>query len=104
MSILSVKNLSHTFVERQLYSGGEFELSPGEHMGVVGQNGAGKSTLIQILLGEIVPDSGEIRWQKNLVTGSLSQYAKAEADIAVHDYLKEAFAGYYRLEEEMNRF
>ena len=38
----------------------EFDLRPGEILGVIGDNGAGKSTLIKALSGAVMPDSGEI--------------------------------------------
>jgi ATP-binding cassette subfamily F protein uup len=36
-------------------------VQPGERLGLVGKNGAGKTTLIRTLLGELKPDSGEVR-------------------------------------------
>jgi fructose transport system ATP-binding protein len=39
----------------------DFDLMPGEILGVIGDNGAGKSTLIKALSGAVVPDAGEIR-------------------------------------------
>jgi ATP-binding cassette subfamily F protein uup len=33
----------------------------GDRIGLIGTNGAGKSTLIRIILGELAPDSGEVR-------------------------------------------
>jgi fructose transport system ATP-binding protein len=38
----------------------DFELLPGEVLGVIGDNGAGKSTLIKALTGAIQPDEGEV--------------------------------------------
>ena len=38
----------------------DFELLPGEVMGVIGDNGAGKSTLIKCLAGAEIPTRGEI--------------------------------------------
>ena len=38
----------------------DFELMPGEVMGVIGDNGAGKSTLIKCLAGAEIPTRGEI--------------------------------------------
>ena len=38
----------------------EFDLYPGEVLGVIGDNGAGKSTLIKCFAGAVIPDQGEI--------------------------------------------
>ncbi len=38
----------------------DFEVAPGEIHGLLGQNGAGKSTLMNILLGLVRPDRGEV--------------------------------------------
>jgi len=38
----------------------DFELYPGEILGVIGDNGAGKSTLIKALSGAVTPDAGEV--------------------------------------------
>ena len=41
-------------------NGADFELMPGEILGVIGDNGAGKSTLIKALSGAVTPDHGTI--------------------------------------------
>jgi ATP-binding cassette subfamily F protein uup len=38
----------------------------GDRIGVIGPNGAGKTTLLRLLLGEIAPDSGEVRRGANV--------------------------------------
>ena len=63
MSLLTVKNLSQTFIDKTLYEDANFVLNKEDHMGVTGQNGVGKSTLIKILTGEITQDNGEVKWQ-----------------------------------------
>jgi fructose transport system ATP-binding protein len=45
----------------------DFDLYPGEILGVIGDNGAGKSTLIKALCGAVIPDSGEIKLAGNVV-------------------------------------
>lgn len=38
-----------------------FRLEPGEALGIIGRNAAGKSTLLKMLVGVLVPTSGEVR-------------------------------------------
>jgi fructose transport system ATP-binding protein len=38
----------------------DFDLMPGEILGVIGDNGAGKSTLIKALCGAVFPDHGDV--------------------------------------------
>ncbi|MDA1475054.1 ABC-F family ATP-binding cassette domain-containing protein [Bacillus changyiensis] len=103
MSLLKVEHLSHSFADKTLYKNAFFDLYKGEHMGLVGQNGTGKSTLIKILLGEIMPDEGEIKWQPNIKIGHLDQYAEINLNDTVEEYLKTAFADLFEIESKMNR-
>lgn len=103
MALLEIEQLSHSFGEKQLYKDSSFEIYKGEHVGIVGQNGTGKSTLIKILLKEVLPDKGTIRWQKNIQIGSLDQYAIVEENITIFNYLRTAFEELYKIEETLNQ-
>jgi ABC-2 type transport system ATP-binding protein len=59
--VLEGKGLVKAFNGALALKGVSFLLERGEILGVLGPNGAGKTTLIHILLGLIVPTSGEIR-------------------------------------------
>ncbi|MEM7685192.1 MAG: ATP-binding cassette domain-containing protein [Pseudomonadota bacterium] len=48
----------------------DFELFPGEILGVIGDNGAGKSTLIKAVSGAVIPDDGEVRLDGHVVSFS----------------------------------
>ncbi|MBF1037061.1 MAG: ATP-binding cassette domain-containing protein, partial [Parvimonas sp.] len=52
MSILTVKNLSHSFGGRQILKDVNFRLLKGEHIGLVGPNGEGKSTFLNLVTGK----------------------------------------------------
>jgi len=65
--LLSVAGLNKSFGGAQALKGVDFDVRPGEVHCVLGQNGAGKSTLIKTLSGAHQPDSGEIRWQGEIV-------------------------------------
>ncbi len=38
-----------------------FRVTRGDRMGLIGPNGSGKTTLLRLLMGELEPDSGEVR-------------------------------------------
>lgn len=59
---------------------GEFRLGPvdltvtyGDRIALVGANGSGKSTLIDLLLGRIAPDTGEVDRGRNVKIGEIEQ-------------------------------
>ncbi len=59
--VLSAKGLVKRFGRVTALNHCDFELYPGEILGVIGDNGAGKSTLIKAISGAVVPDEGEVR-------------------------------------------
>ena len=63
--ILKVKNLTHTYsagtpFQRNAVEHIDFEVRPGEFLGVIGHTGSGKSTFIQHLNGLLKPTEGHI--------------------------------------------
>lgn len=65
--VLKVKGISKSYGKIVALSNVDFEIFPGEVVGLVGDNGAGKSSLIKILSGALVPDEGEIYLDGNPV-------------------------------------
>jgi fructose transport system ATP-binding protein len=65
--VLSARGLVKTFGRVVGLDGVDLDLYPGEVLAVIGDNGAGKSTLIKCLTGALVPDSGEMRLDGQLV-------------------------------------
>lgn len=61
--LLTVSNLSKWFGPVEALSGVNFDLEPGEVLGVVGQRGSGKSTLFRLLGGAYAPSGGEILFE-----------------------------------------
>lgn len=60
MILLSAKNISKQYMERQVLDNVSFFLNEGDKVGIIGINGTGKSTLLRILAGTEEPDEGEI--------------------------------------------
>jgi iron complex transport system ATP-binding protein len=57
---LIVKELRVRRGGREVVSGVDLRVEPGQWVAVVGPNGAGKSTLLHAIAGVVTPDSGEI--------------------------------------------
>ncbi len=70
---LEVENLKFGYEGGTLFSNLNFSLEAGEKLAVIGGNGVGKSTLMKLLIGELQPGFGEIKWSENANTGYFSQ-------------------------------
>lgn len=77
--MLKMVNVSKSFGEVKSLVNVDFNVQPGEVVGLLGDNGAGKSTLIKIVTGYHRPDpGGEIYWKgeriENATVGKMRQY------------------------------
>ncbi|HEY5411682.1 MAG TPA: ATP-binding cassette domain-containing protein, partial [Caulobacteraceae bacterium] len=71
--VIEAKGISKAFGERVVLNGLSTRVMRGDRLAVVGPNGAGKSTLVKILLGELLPDAGEVKLGSNLQIAYLDQ-------------------------------
>jgi len=68
------KGLAASFGARELFSGLDLDIAPGDVIGLVGPNGTGKSTLLRMLAGVRPPDAGTITYAPKTATiGHLAQ-------------------------------
>ena len=58
--LLQVRGLTKLFGPEQGCQKVDFDLYPGEVLGIVGESGSGKSTLLSLLSGRVLPDGGEL--------------------------------------------
>ena len=68
-AILEVSNLCKSFGGIVAVDGVSFGVREGEILGIIGPNGSGKSTLFNCVLGQLLPNSGEIRVGGKSTTG-----------------------------------
>ena len=60
IQVASFKKISLSYGKRKILDTINFDIYPGEILGLLGPNGVGKSTLFNLLIGLIKPDSGQI--------------------------------------------
>jgi branched-chain amino acid transport system ATP-binding protein len=68
-AILEVANLRKTFGGITAVDNVSFDVREGEILGIIGPNGSGKSTLFNCVLGQLLPNGGEVRVGGRPTTG-----------------------------------
>lgn len=101
MPVLSVHNLSKSFVERTLFSGVTFDIEKGDKVGFIGVNGTGKTTLFRILNGEVDPDDGSVFKSSDISFGYMEQHACTHPERSIFDELISEFDYLIDMESEI---
>ena len=102
MPALSVRNLTMTFIERNLFTDVSFDIENNDKVGFIGANGVGKTTLFKILNGEISPTSGTVTFEKNTRVGYMEQHACNNPRIDVYNELLSVFDFLEDMEKEIS--
>ena len=59
--------------ERPLFNRFSMALSAGDRVAIIGENGVGKTTLMRLLVGELTPQAGAIKWAEKAKPGYYAQ-------------------------------
>ena len=68
--MLRVHHLSKSFDALKAVNDVSFTLDTGSILVVLGPSGCGKSTLLAMIAGLIAPDSGDVSWDNESITGT----------------------------------
>ncbi|MEJ6070360.1 ATP-binding cassette domain-containing protein, partial [Psychrobacter sp. 16-Bac2893] len=71
--LLNLSNVSYYIGQQRLLSNINIDIAVNETVSVIGPNGAGKSTLVKLILGLIVPTSGQVTPSEPLQIGYVPQ-------------------------------
>lgn len=93
MLLFRLNNLSLAFGDQPLLDQVSLTIHKGERIGILGQNGAGKSTFMKVLLGQILPDSGELWRAENIKVAYLDQNLPAQDEQTIYDYIANGLEG-----------
>ena len=61
MAVIQAENLSFNYGSQPILKNASFFVRRGEFISIIGLNGSGKSTLLKLILGELLPQKGEVR-------------------------------------------
>jgi ribose transport system ATP-binding protein len=85
--LLQMEKVSKHFPGVQALEQVDFEIYPGEILGLVGENGAGKSTLIKILSGVYTKDEGNIQFRGQSVQFRSPHESQAQGIATIYQEL-----------------
>ncbi|MBF4766691.1 ABC-F family ATP-binding cassette domain-containing protein [Nocardioides agariphilus] len=89
-NLVNLERVSKAYGVRPLLSEVSLGISVGERIGVVGRNGDGKTTLLEVMTGQVPPDSGRVSHSRGLLVGFLHQH---DALVDTHSVREAVLAG-----------
>lgn len=64
--VIETENISYAYAEKTIIRNFTTTIQRGDKIGIVGANGSGKTTLLKLLMGQLQPQTGEVRHGTNL--------------------------------------
>lgn len=78
--VIVADGISHSFGETSIVRDFSLKVARGDRIALVGPNGTGKTTLLNILIGDLQPDSGTVKLGTNLIPAVFDQNRSALND------------------------
>jgi len=86
--VIEAENISYAWPDKPIVKDFSCKILRGEKIGLIGPNGCGKSTLIQLLLGQLAPQKGEVRIGTKLEVAYFDQHRESlDVEKSVRDNL-----------------
>ncbi|NMG40705.1 ATP-binding cassette domain-containing protein [Chelativorans sp. ZYF759] len=85
--VIEAENITKSYGDRTVVGDFSIRVHRGDRIGIVGPNGAGKTTLINMLIGQLQPDTGSVRLGANLEMASIDQKRVLNEDETLAHYL-----------------
>lgn len=86
---VTLENVTQGFDDTPLFKRLGLQIEAGERVAIIGPNGIGKTTLLRTLVGEMPPQSGEVKWTDSADVGYFAQdHAEDFADdVTLFDWM-----------------
>jgi len=87
---LEVHNVSHAYGDNEILKDITLKFEPDEKVALIGANGVGKTTLLKILMEEMKPNTGEVKWGATIENSYFPQDTAdtIKGDGTLYDWLR----------------
>ena len=99
--ILACHNINKSFGDHVIVRQGSFHIEEREKAALVGVNGAGKSTILKMIIGEELPDGGDITLARGKTLGYLAQHQDLLPGGTIYGELKSAREDIFEMERRI---
>ncbi len=101
--MLRLEHISKIYPTGEVLKDVNWEVKPGDRIGLVGVNGAGKSTQLKIIAGEMEPTAGEVIRPASLHIAYLTQEFEVDPTRTVKEELWRAFGEANKVHEALGQ-
>ena len=101
--MLRLEHISKIYPTGEILKDVNWEVKPGDRIGLVGVNGAGKSTQLKIIAGEIEPTTGEVIRPTSLHIAYLTQEFEVDPTRTVREEFWTVFKEANQVQHEMTQ-
>ena len=99
--VVKADKIIKSFGDKKIVAQFSTQIKRGDRVGLVGANGAGKTTMLNMLIGELEPDDGNVRLGKNLQMLVLDQArAGIKRDWTIKDALTDGAGDYVTIGDD----
>ncbi|MBP5343079.1 ABC-F family ATP-binding cassette domain-containing protein [bacterium] len=97
--VITFDNVSFKYIEKKILDRASFSITDSDKIGIVGLNGTGKTTILKLILGEEIPESGEIIKSGGMIINYLPQEPTFKKNMNIIDLIMEASSDEHKIEE-----
>lgn len=99
--LVKISNAVKIYNTQNVLDNINFEVKEKEIVGIIGRNGCGKSTLLKVISKEVLLDSGEIHYGRNVSVGYLRQDVFTSLEHSVQQEFDLIFEEIYYLKQQI---
>ena len=103
MSIVTFRDVHKAFGPEVVFDSLNLQLHRKEKVGMVGPNGAGKSTILRLIIGQLVPDKGQVSKTKGLRIGYLPQEPILDGELTVLEQMEAGLEHTLKIQQKLHK-